>query len=103
MALGSMEQFWSDPARAITRPPESILDITELNLVPPVPPDERVLCVGLNHPQHAAEGTSERPTHPSVFGRWTRSLTGSGTPAPVPTGEQGLGWEASMLVIGPNP
>jgi len=49
-----------------------------------VPPAARVLCVGLNYPDHVAEGTFQRPAHPAVFGRWTRSLTVSGTPAPVP-------------------
>ena len=97
--LGSVDQFWVDPAQAITRSPETVLDIAELSLVPPVPPIARVLCVGLNYPEHVAEGTFKRPTHPAVFGRWTRSLTVSGTPAPVPTGEQGLDWEGELAAV----
>lgn len=97
--LGSVEQFWVNPARAISRSTEKDLDLAELSLVPPVPPAARVLCVGLNYPAHVAEGTFQRPTHPSVFGRWTRSLTVSGTPAPVPTGEEGLDWEGELLAV----
>ncbi len=97
--LGSMEQFWADPAQAIMRSPATVLDVTKLTLVPPVPPGARVLCVGLNYPKHVAEGTFQRPTHPAVFGRWTRSLTVSGTPAPVPTGEQGLDWEGELVAV----
>ncbi|HXC76103.1 MAG TPA: fumarylacetoacetate hydrolase family protein [Candidatus Acidoferrum sp.] len=97
--LGSMEQFWVDPARAISRSIEKGLDLTELSLVPPVPAAARVLCVGLNYPAHVAEGTFQRPTHPSVFGRWTRSLTVSGTPAPVPAGELGLDWEGELVAV----
>ena len=45
-----------------------------------------ILCVGLNYPEHVAEGTFQRPGYPAVFGRWTRSLTVSGTPAPFLAG-----------------
>jgi 2-keto-4-pentenoate hydratase/2-oxohepta-3-ene-1,7-dioic acid hydratase in catechol pathway len=97
--LGSAEQFWVDPAQAILGSSENVLDVDELSLVPPVPPAARVLCVGLNYPKHVDEGTFERPTHPTVFGRWTRSLTVSGTPAPVPAGEQGLDWEGELVAV----
>lgn len=97
--LGSVEEFWADPAQAILLSPENVLDVADLTLVPPVPPGARVLCVGLNYPEHVAEGTFQRPAHPAVFGRWTRSLTVSGTPAPVPAGEQGLDWEGELVAV----
>ena len=97
--LGGVEQFWADPARSVRQPPGNVLDIAELTLLPAVPPTARVLCVGLNYPAHVAEGTFQRPSDPAVFGRWTRSLTVSGTPAPVPTGEQGLDWEGELVAV----
>ena len=97
--LGGVEQFWADPGLAVRQSPETVLDIASLTLVPPVPPAARVLCVGLNYAEHVAEGTFQRPTHPAVFGRWTRSLTVSGTPAPVPAGEQGLDWEGELAAV----
>lgn len=97
--LGSMDQFWADPAQAILGPAETVLDAAEVTLVPPVPPAARVLCVGLNYPQHVAEGVFQPPTHPAVFGRWTRSLTVSGTPAPIPTSEEGLDWEGELVAV----
>jgi 2,4-didehydro-3-deoxy-L-rhamnonate hydrolase len=97
--LGSIEQFWSDPARAVLQSSENVFDVGELDLVPPVPPSARVLCVGLNYPEHVAEGTFKRPSYPAVFGRWTRSITVSGTPAPVPADEQGLDWEGELVAV----
>lgn len=97
--LGRLEDFWADPVQSLLVSPGAVLDVTELTLVPPVPPSARVLCVGLNYAEHVAEGTFKRPSHPAVFGRWTRSLTVSGTPAPVPTGEQGLDWEGELVAV----
>ncbi|MDQ2739950.1 MAG: fumarylacetoacetate hydrolase family protein [Actinomycetota bacterium] len=97
--LGDLGDFWADPSRFIQPSPETVIDIAELTLFPPVPPTARVLCVGLNYPEHVAEGTFQRPTHPAVFGRWTRSLTVSGTPAPIPIGEQGLDWEGELAAV----
>jgi 2-keto-4-pentenoate hydratase/2-oxohepta-3-ene-1,7-dioic acid hydratase in catechol pathway len=97
--LGSVEQFWANPDLDNTESPASALNVADLTLVPPVPPAARVLCVGLNYPQHVAEGAFECPSHPAIFGRWTRSLTVSGTPAPVPVGEEGLDWEGELAVI----
>jgi 2,4-diketo-3-deoxy-L-fuconate hydrolase len=97
--LGSVEEFWSDPDRASTREPETTIDIDDVTLVPPVLPGARVLCVGLNYAEHVAEGTFQRPSHPAVFGRWTRSLTVSGRSAPVPSGEPGLDWEGELVAV----
>jgi 2,4-diketo-3-deoxy-L-fuconate hydrolase len=97
--LGSVEQFWADPERAILQSSQTVVNVAELSLLPPVPPAARILCVGLNYPDHVAEGTFQRPTHPAVFGRWTRSLTVSGTPTPVPAGEQGLDWEGELAAV----
>jgi 2,4-didehydro-3-deoxy-L-rhamnonate hydrolase len=97
--LGGVEEFWTDPAQGIVRSSENVLDVSELSLVPPVPPGARVLCVGLNYAEHVAEGTFQRPACPAVFGRWTRSLTVSGTAAPVPAGEQGLDWEGELVAV----
>ncbi|HEX3964476.1 MAG TPA: fumarylacetoacetate hydrolase family protein [Trebonia sp.] len=97
--LGGVEEFWTDPAQGILRSSENVLDVSELSLVPPVPPGARVLCVGLNYAEHVAEGTFQRPACPAVFGRWTRSLTVSGTSAPVPAGEQGLDWEGELVAV----
>jgi 2,4-diketo-3-deoxy-L-fuconate hydrolase len=64
-----------------------------------VPPSARVLCIGLNYRAHAAEGGFEPPAHPTVFGRWTASLSVSGTPVPVPSGEPGLDWEGEVAAV----
>lgn len=67
--------------------------------VPLVPASARVICVGLNYKAHAAEGSyrdQELPPHPTLFGRWTASLSVGNVPVPVPAGEKGLDWEGEV-------
>lgn len=59
-----------------------------------------MLCVGLNYIEHAAEGSyrdQELPEHPTLFARWTRSLTVGGADIPVPSTEDGLDWEGEIV------
>lgn len=98
--LGPVAEFWVDPFAAIqgaARVTDRI-DVTKVTLVPPVKPDARILCVGLNYDEHVAEGPFDVPDYPTLFGRWTASLAVDGTPVAVPVDEQGLDWEAELLV-----
>jgi 2-keto-4-pentenoate hydratase/2-oxohepta-3-ene-1,7-dioic acid hydratase in catechol pathway len=96
--LASLEEFWAAPQDVLSRSSDAesvpLAEVTEL--VPPVPPSARIICVGLNYRAHAAEGKFEVPPYPTLFGRWTASLSVDGVPAPVPTGEKGLDWEGEI-------
>jgi 2,4-diketo-3-deoxy-L-fuconate hydrolase len=97
-----VDEFYSDVTRYLDearRISVGDLSINTVMLAPPVPGSARVLCVGLNYRAHAAEGKFEVPEHPTIFGRWTASLTVSGTPAPVNANERGLDWEGEVAVI----
>ncbi|GIH93227.1 fumarylacetoacetate hydrolase family protein [Planobispora siamensis] len=87
---------WLEEARAAGR---GAVPLAEVELAPPVPPSARVLCIGLNYRAHAAEGGFRPPEHPTVFGRWTASLSVTGTPVPVPANEPGLDWEGEVAAI----
>lgn len=105
LPLGDAERFWRDPHAAVSalnRTGERI-DPATLTLVPPVKPSARVVCVGLNYAEHVAEGSFSRPDYPTLFGRWTQSLAVTGTPVAVPVDEQGLDWEAELLVAVGSP
>jgi 2-keto-4-pentenoate hydratase/2-oxohepta-3-ene-1,7-dioic acid hydratase in catechol pathway len=99
--LASVDQFWAAPARwaGTAHGPPADLAVGQLDLAPPVRPAARVIGVGLNYRAHAAEGGFELPEYPTVFARWTPSLSVSGTPVPVPAGEPGLDWEGELAVV----
>lgn len=99
--IASLANFWADPARHVSRPLSGPNRPTaSIELVPPVLPDARVICIGLNYLDHAAEGRfrdQELPPYPSLFARWTRSLTVDGAEVPVPSNEDGLDWEGEVV------
>ena len=75
------------------------LDRESVTEVPLVPASARVICVGLNYKAHVAEGSfkdQELPPCPTLFARWTASLSVGNVPVPVPAGEAGLDWEAEV-------
>jgi 2-keto-4-pentenoate hydratase/2-oxohepta-3-ene-1,7-dioic acid hydratase in catechol pathway len=92
---------WTAAARAVTA-----RDVTGgerplagAPLAPPVPPSARVLCLGLNYRAHANEGVYGVPDSPTIFGRWTPSLSVGDVPVPVPVGEPGLDWEGEVAAV----
>jgi len=99
--IASLADFWADPVRHLSRPPTGpTLAIASIERVPPVLPDARVICIGLNYVQHAAEGSyrdQELPPYPTLFARWTQSLTVGGAEIPVPANEEGLDWEGEVV------
>jgi 2-keto-4-pentenoate hydratase/2-oxohepta-3-ene-1,7-dioic acid hydratase in catechol pathway len=99
--VAGLEQFWADAAGFLSRPPRGeTLPATDVEFVPPVLPGARVICVGLNYLKHVAEGTFAEegvPPYPTLFARWTASLTVDGAEVPVPSTEDGLDWEGEIV------
>jgi 2-keto-4-pentenoate hydratase/2-oxohepta-3-ene-1,7-dioic acid hydratase in catechol pathway len=99
--LAGLVDFWADPAAHLSREPDGeTLVAAEVQVVPPVLPGARVLCIGLNYLAHVAEGSYAAegvPPHPTLFARWTASLTVDGARVPVPADEDGLDWEGEVV------
>lgn len=99
--VAGLREFWADPEGWLARPSVGeTVPVSTARLVPPVLPEAQMLCVGLNYLEHAAEGSyrdQELPEHPTLFARWTRSLTVGGAEIPVPATEDGLDWEGEIV------
>jgi 2-keto-4-pentenoate hydratase/2-oxohepta-3-ene-1,7-dioic acid hydratase in catechol pathway len=99
--VAPLEQFWADAAGHLSRPSTGpTLPAADVTFVPPVLPEARVICIGLNYLKHVAEGSfrhEELPEHPTLFARWTRSLTVGGAEVPVPSDEDGVDWEGEIV------
>ncbi|SOD98183.1 fumarylacetoacetate hydrolase family protein [Blastococcus haudaquaticus] len=99
--VAGLEEFWADAAGHLSRSPGGeTLTAADVEFVPPVLPGARVVCIGLNYLKHVAEGSfkdQELPPHPTLFARWSQSLTVGGAEVPIPANEDGLDWEGEVM------
>jgi 2-keto-4-pentenoate hydratase/2-oxohepta-3-ene-1,7-dioic acid hydratase in catechol pathway len=99
--VAGLEEFWADPAGHLAgKPAGATLAAADVEFVPPVLPGARVVCIGLNYLRHVAEGSfagQDLPEHPTLFARWSASLTVDGAEVPVPADEDGLDWEGEVV------
>jgi 2-keto-4-pentenoate hydratase/2-oxohepta-3-ene-1,7-dioic acid hydratase in catechol pathway len=99
--LAGLEEFWADAAGHLSREPAGDpLPVDGVERVPPVLPGARVVCIGLNYLKHVAEGSYSGegvPPYPTLFARWTQSLTVDGAEVPVPPDEDGVDWEGEVV------
>ncbi len=66
---------------------------------PPICRPSKIICVGLNFRDHAAESGMEIPREPVLFFKATTSLCGPNDPVVVPRGAQKLDWEVELAAI----
>lgn len=58
----------------------------------------KVICVGRNYAEHAAELGNEPPKEPLLFGKWDNALIGPGEPIVIPREATHLDAEAELAV-----
>ena len=73
--------------------------IDSIRLLPPVPRPGKILCLGLNYADHAAEGGNAKPDYPSFFMRGASSLCAHGAPLIRPRASSKLDYEAELAVV----
>ena len=84
-------------ADAIARDGEAV-DIAELTFLTPVDPP-KIVCVGLNYADHAAEANMAVPDHPTLFSRFASSLVAAGDPILLPSVSTQLDFEGELAVV----
>ena len=99
--VAGLEQFWGSAADHLAgEPAGETVAASDVEFVPPVLPGARVVCIGLNYLKHVAEGSFAEtgvPPYPTLFARWTQSLTVGDAEVPAPADEEGLDWEGEVV------
>ncbi|MES2912727.1 MAG: fumarylacetoacetate hydrolase family protein [Pseudomonadota bacterium] len=83
--------------RAQTLKPSLVLK--DVQLLPPVPHPQKIICVGLNYRAHAAEGGFKVPVFPSTFIRLQDTLVASGGAIVMPGMSSQLDFEGELAIV----
>ncbi len=59
----------------------------------------KIVCVGLNYKDHAAEAEMELPERPLLFAKWPNTLIGPGEPIRLPRQSAEVDYEAELAVV----
>ncbi len=68
-------------------------------LGPPVYRPGKIVCVGLNYKDHAAESNMDLPKEPILFFKATSSLVGPNDDLILPKGSEKTDWEVELAVV----
>jgi 2-keto-4-pentenoate hydratase/2-oxohepta-3-ene-1,7-dioic acid hydratase in catechol pathway len=67
--------------------------------LPPIPDPHKILCIGLNYRDHAAETGAALPREPVVFSKFATALIGHDQPIVLPRVSQEVDFEAELVLV----
>ncbi|PHS00005.1 MAG: fumarylacetoacetate hydrolase [Blastopirellula sp.] len=77
----------------------SSLDSSEIKILPPIPAPQKIICIGLNYADHAAETGATVGDEPVVFNKFPSTLRADGEPIELPPVSNEVDYEAELVVI----
>ena len=88
-------------AAAAAESANTALDAAAVKLAAPIPNPGKILCIGLNYADHAAESGQPLPDYPIVFSKYSNTVIGSGDAIVLPKVTDMVDYEAELgFVIG---
>ena len=89
----------SEARAAATGTPD--YQLKDVELLPPIPEPEKIICVGINYPERSAEYKDGRepPKYPNLFCRFPTSLVGSGVPIVRPKVSDKFDYEGEIVLV----
>ncbi|HZT79145.1 MAG TPA: fumarylacetoacetate hydrolase family protein [Gemmataceae bacterium] len=71
----------------------------EVKLLAPIPDPHKIVCVGLNYRDHAAESGSPIPRDPVLFSKYATALVGPEHPIVLPPVSSKVDFEAELVIV----
>src|SRR5207302_3187398 len=84
---------------AVRRGPVIQYKTGTVKLLPPVPDPPKIVCLGLNYRDHAAESGAPIPKDPVLFSKYNTALIGPDAPIVLPPVSKEVDYEAELVVV----
>jgi acylpyruvate hydrolase len=95
-ALLARERDWRSAAE---RADGARVALASAEFAPLVPAPRKIICLGLNYRSHIEEMGREAPSHPTLFGKYARSLIGPRDPILLPPESEQVDWEVELAFV----
>lgn len=76
-----------------------LIPLESLEFGPPVPDPDKIICLGINYREHAAEANAEVPPVPTFFAKYRNSLIGPSASIQLPRVSTRIDYEGELAVI----
>ncbi len=86
-------------AATAARRGDGVTALDAVEFLPPVPRPGKIIAVGLNYRDHAAEQGKAPPAEPVVFAKYASAVTGHGWPIVLPPNSREVDYEAELAVV----
>lgn len=73
--------------------------LAQTRLLAPIPRPGKVVCLGLNYRDHAAESGADVPSEPVIFGKACTSVIGPGDAIVLPEASQKVDYEVELAFV----
>ena len=70
-----------------------------VQLLPPILDPPKIICMGLNYRDHAAETGAKIPSEPVLFSKFATALIGPETPIVLPSVSKKVDYEAELVLV----
>jgi 2-keto-4-pentenoate hydratase/2-oxohepta-3-ene-1,7-dioic acid hydratase in catechol pathway len=70
-----------------------------VKILAPIPDPEKIICIGLNYADHAAETGAKIPNEPVVFNKFLTTLRAHGDDIVLPKVSEEVDYEAELVVV----
>jgi 2-keto-4-pentenoate hydratase/2-oxohepta-3-ene-1,7-dioic acid hydratase in catechol pathway len=86
-------------AEAAAQPNAVSYPAASTKLLPPVPDPLKIICIGLNYRDHAAESGAPLPKEPVIFSKFATALIGPDEPIVLPSVSREVDYEAELVLV----
>lgn len=94
-----LDQVLLSARHALKNKTGALISLEQIELGPPVPDPDKIICLGLNYHEHAAECQMNIPKAPILFAKFRNALCGPSSPIVLPRVSTQIDYEGELAVV----